>query len=85
MSIVLKSFEGPPMRLERVDPERRMARYYEMSLSGTLFGDVALVREWGRIGSSRQRLEEWHPDEASARKALEGLQAAKKRRGYKAS
>lgn len=82
MSIVIKSFEGPPMRLERIDPSKRMARYYEMSLARTLFGEVAVVREWGRIGASRQRFEQWHPNEISARAALEALGAIKRRRGY---
>ena len=29
-----------------------MARFYTMALQPTLFGDWALLREWGRIGSA---------------------------------
>ena len=36
--------------LRRIEPEKNMARFYEISLQPTLFGDVAVVRHWGRIG-----------------------------------
>jgi predicted DNA-binding WGR domain protein len=36
--------------LERLDPVRNMYRYYVIALEPTLFGDTALVRQWGRIG-----------------------------------
>lgn len=71
------------VRLEKIDPHRDMARYYEMEIASTLFGDVVLVREWGRIGRSRQRLEEWHGDAASAGRAFALMQARKQRRGYR--
>ena len=35
--------------LERRDPSRNMARFYVLAIEPTLFGDMALVREWGRI------------------------------------
>ena len=40
------------IHLHRVDPTRNMARFYTMALQPTLFGDWALLREWGRIGSA---------------------------------
>jgi predicted DNA-binding WGR domain protein len=36
--------------LERRDPARNMARFYVLTIEPTLFGDTALVREWGRLG-----------------------------------
>ena len=39
------------MHLRRIDPDRNMARFYTMSVQPTLFGEWALLREWGRIGS----------------------------------
>lgn len=36
--------------LERIDHARNMARYYRLSVVKTLFGEWAMVREWGRIG-----------------------------------
>ncbi len=32
-----------------------MARYYVLSIEPSLFGDAALIREWGRIGRTGQR------------------------------
>ena len=37
--------------LERRDPSRNMARFYVLAIEPTLFDDMALVREWGRVGS----------------------------------
>lgn len=37
--------------LDRIMRERNMARFYELSVEPTLFGEVALVRRWGRIGT----------------------------------
>lgn len=36
----------------RVDVARNMARYYSLLLQPTLFGDMSLVRNWGRIGTA---------------------------------
>ena len=41
------------MRLELIDPARKARRYYELRLSRTLFGDIALERRWGRIQGRR--------------------------------
>ena len=40
------------IHLTRTDPARNMARFYTMALQPTLFGEWALLREWGRIGSA---------------------------------
>ena len=37
--------------LERRNASRNMARFYVLAIEPTLFGEMALVREWGRIGS----------------------------------
>ena len=37
--------------LERRNAGRNMARFYVLAIEPTLFGEMALVREWGRIGS----------------------------------
>lgn len=37
--------------LEHIDRQRNMQRFYHLSIQPSLFDcDVALVREWGRIG-----------------------------------
>ena len=48
-----------------------------------LFGTVRLVRNWGRIGTNGQELIEVFANEREAGQALEGLAAAKRRRGYR--
>lgn len=37
--------------LVRIDPKRNMARFYGIALQPTLFGEVSVVRCWGRIGT----------------------------------
>ena len=39
--------------LEKVDPSRRMMRFYAIWIAPTLFGEWAMVREWGRVWLSR--------------------------------
>ena len=41
--------------LERREPAANMACFYVLSLEDTLFGDTALVREWGRLGTTGRR------------------------------
>ena len=44
--------------LERREPAIDMARFYVLAIEQTLFGDTALVREWGRVGTvGRRRLD----------------------------
>ena len=68
--------------LERRDPACNMARYYVLSLDESLFGDIALVREWGRLGHRPRRRVELHATPDKAAEALEHWLARKKRRGY---
>jgi predicted DNA-binding WGR domain protein len=37
--------------LARTDPARNMNRFYIVDVTPTLFGEWALLREWGRRGS----------------------------------
>ncbi|WLS00648.1 WGR domain-containing protein (plasmid) [Shinella sumterensis] len=37
--------------VERVDPDRNMARFYTLAIEPTLFGTPRLLRRWGRIGT----------------------------------
>ena len=70
-------------RLEKIIPAKRQRRFYELSVSQTLFGEWCLTREWGRIGSRKgQSLEEWFDRAEPAEAALRKLEAAKRRKGY---
>ena len=47
-----------PVYLERIDASRRMARSYAIRVERTLFGDWAVIYQWGRIGARGRRQEE---------------------------
>jgi predicted DNA-binding WGR domain protein len=68
--------------LHRSDPSCNMARYYVLSLAPSLFGDAALIREWGRIGREGQRRVELYESQSRAVEALETWLQRKRRRGY---
>jgi predicted DNA-binding WGR domain protein len=69
--------------LERRDPSCNLARFYVLAIEPTLFGDTALVREWGRIGSLGRRRLDLHADMATAAEALDVWLDRKARRGYR--
>ena len=68
--------------LRRIELEKNMARFYEISLQPTLFGDVAVVRRWGRIGGGGRSLSVWEESEAAAQEAMSRLFRSKSRKGY---
>ena len=41
------------MHLRRIDPDRNMARFYAMSVQPNLFGEWALLREWGLLAAAK--------------------------------
>ena len=54
-------------RFERIDHAANCARFYTLAWQPDLWGDIALVRSWGRIGSQgNRRLEGTYPDRQSA-------------------
>ncbi|MFH1344000.1 MAG: WGR domain-containing protein [Pseudomonadota bacterium] len=70
------------IHLHRIDPARNMARFYRMSSTPSLFGDICLVREWGRIGRpGRIRIDLFQTGE-EAMAAGEALSRVKRQRGY---
>jgi predicted DNA-binding WGR domain protein len=72
--------------IKRRDPARRMARFYQLSLQGVLDAEgvrVALLREWGRIGSPGTVRAEAYDTIEAAESAARALEARKRRRGYK--
>ncbi len=74
-----------PYRLyiERKDASQNMARFYAMSIEQTLFGDVCLIRRWGRIGARGQRMEHSFRREEEAVALFLDLLRQKRRRGYR--
>ena len=68
--------------LRRIDPDRNMARFYTMSVQPTLFGDWALFREWGRIGSAGRLASRRFATEQEAALAMAEHLKAKLSKGY---
>jgi predicted DNA-binding WGR domain protein len=69
--------------LQRIDPESGAARFYSLVVERDLFGQIVLVRNWGRIGTRGREMEERHVSEAKALEAMDALIQAKRRRGYR--
>lgn len=74
-----------PVYLERHDPEKNLHRFYKMLLAPGIFGDWALIREWGRVGSPGTVRKTWFDDEAQALIAQQRLQREKMKKGYSLS
>jgi len=68
--------------LHRIDPNANMARFYRIDLAPTLFGEVAVLRQWGRIGTNgRTTIETW-PSINEAQHSADRTLRQKSRRGY---
>ncbi len=71
------------IHFHRIDPARNMARFYRMSSMPSLFGDMCLVREWGRIGRPGRIRIDLYETALEATAAREALSRVKRRRGYR--
>ncbi len=70
-------------RFERVDPAQNCERFYILTWQPLLWGELALVRSWGRIGSQgSRRLEGSYPDRQSAQALAERLIRRRIKRRY---
>jgi predicted DNA-binding WGR domain protein len=72
----------PPLHLHRIDPSRNMRRFYMLTIQPTLFGDVSLVRHWGRIGTNGQSMMQTFAEPEAANAAFHRLERIKRARGY---
>jgi len=59
-----------------------MARFYALSISPTLLGEVQLIRRWGRIGARGQTMCHSFEHENDAVRMFLDLLRRKRRRGY---
>lgn len=78
----MSEFQAAPIHLTRRDPDRNMARFYRIALAPTLFGEVYLIRTWGRIGTAGQVRMETFGEAGDATLAGAKFERAKRRRGY---
>lgn len=69
--------------LERRDQSCNVARFYVLAIEPTLFGDTALVREWGRIGAKGRSRLDLHADHPAAGESLDVWLTRKMARGYR--
>lgn len=74
-----------PYRLyvERVDPDRNMARFYTLAIEPTLFGTPRLLRRWGRIGTSGRTMVHHFEREEDAVALFLELLRERQARGYR--
>lgn len=81
-SAALPTPTSTPLVLQSVDAGRNRARFYALSVEPTLFGDTALVRHWGRIGTRGHHRIDLYPSLQEAWQAAELIARSKRRRGY---
>lgn len=69
--------------LEKRDAAKNMQRYYHVYITPTLFGEYAMVREWGRLGRrGGNRMESWFASKEDAIRSGQQMAETKRRRGY---
>ena len=73
---------GFHVNLERRDPVVNMARFYAIRMERTLFGQWAVIRQWGRIGGAGRSCESWFTDPLAALAEQALWEQRKRSRGY---
>jgi predicted DNA-binding WGR domain protein len=57
-------------------------RFYALEVAPTLFGEWAVLLEWGRHGAPGRTLTRYFPDQVAAERDSAARIKAKRRRGY---
>ena len=70
------------IRIQRIDPDANMYRFYRLRLLPDLFGGMSLLREWGRIGTQGRHKIELFKTAGEATDAMLAVYQAKQKRGY---
>ena len=68
--------------LSSVDPAKNRYRFYTLTWQPSLFGGLALVRSWGRIGTSGHSRAIFFADQEGAQKAVEEILKRRMAHGY---
>ena len=74
-----------PVHLHRVNVEANMARFYHVDIAPTLFGEVSVLRSWGRIGTHGRTSVETCATPEEAETAAARTLRQKAQRGYVAA
>ena len=71
------------VRLQKIDPQKGIPRFYRLDIQSTLFGEFSFTREWGWIGNKpSRRMTEFFGSYEDANRALNCLQIKKVKKGY---
>ena len=70
------------IHLTKIDPEKNQARFYSLDLQPTLFGEWAVIRRWGRIGTEGRGRSRFYPAKRDAEAAMSSELKRRSRRGY---
>ncbi len=81
-NLSMKPSKAKPIHLIHVNPELNMSRFYGIDIQPTLFGELSVLRSWGRIGTKGRGMMVTYEDTAEATEALLKLDKQKRRRGY---
>ena len=68
--------------LHRIDPDANMARFYCIDVAATLFGEVTVLRTWGRIETQGRTSIETCASVEEAERAASRTLRQKAQRGY---
>lgn len=71
------------IHFQQIDPARNRARFYSLDITRTLWGEVVLIRRWGRIGTAGQGAETAFAEPVFAIRALRRAARHRRARGYR--
>lgn len=79
---IIHDFDFEPILIARRDPALNIARFYAITLQPTLFGEVSVIRSWGRIGTGGRMKLETFPSLPATGHQVAALERQKRRRGF---
>lgn len=71
-----------PITLYHVDVVRNMQRFYHLDIQPDLFGNICLMKRWGRIGRQGTLHSIPYPTVSAAYDAFEKQRQKKEKKGY---
>jgi predicted DNA-binding WGR domain protein len=72
------------LHLVSLNPAKNRYRFCTLAWQTSLFGELALVRTWGRLGKVGRSQAHFYPDVMSAQPAIIALLRRRLRHGYRA-
>lgn len=66
----------------KICPLQNMQRFYSVSVCQNLFGEWCVIRNWGRIGTGGQSLQQTVDDKAQAIEIFARFTQTRRQRGY---